>query len=158
MTIRDLIHAQGCTRWHANPEIPAETLAEHHLSTGLVVLWLTGWRASTALLAAAMTHDLHEAVTGDTPAPAKRRWPALAALLDAIAAEAEADMGIPGFDLTADEAALLKLADGLAAILYARVHRPDLMKRDGWPEDVERVRRMAWRVSADVGAKVEGVL
>lgn len=32
------------------------------------------------------------------------------------------------------------------------------MRRDDWAADVERVRRLAWRIGADVGAMVEGAL
>lgn len=157
MNIARILAAHGVTRWHAKPGIPAEPLGHHHACVATLCDWLADG-ASAELLRAALWHDAHEILTGDAPADAKRRYPALRAAYEAAAAEANAELRIPECQLDRREAAILALADRLAAILYVAAYAPHLMQTGEWIAERTMATQAAWGIGQDVAAKVMGVM
>jgi len=91
-------------------------------------------------LTVCILHDAPESLSGDIPSPAKRIVP----LLGTADKEAEAvywdDMEEPNFSVKSREVAL---CDFLDAILFMMMHKPHLMKRADWSEDIELCIEMA---------------
>lgn len=104
-------------RFHTRRSIHPQSVAEHSFGVAWLVWLLAGGRPSTALLMAALGHDLAEHVTGDLPAPAKRAMD-LGATFDQYERIAMAEVGIHLSSLTDEEARVLKLADTLDLLLY----------------------------------------
>jgi 5'-deoxynucleotidase YfbR-like HD superfamily hydrolase len=158
VNIGQIIRAGYVTRWHATPEVPAETVGQHHAATAALCLWLTDSKASAALLSWALLHDTHEIITGDIPGPVKRASPELSAALSAleVVAEEGLGLGIP-YRIEPREHGILGLADKLAAILHVRQTRPDLLHTPEWRADIARAQAMAWGISPDVAVKVQGL-
>ena len=120
MTFREIWRSGFVLRWHARPEVKAETLAEHHARTAQILCELYFPRLPSAeLLFAALHHDVAELVVGDLPYPFKLAQPEIA---EAHADEESRQLNRilrRGLGLASVEMALLKLADRIAAYLYA---------------------------------------
>ena len=120
MTFREIWRSGYVTRYHARPEVKAETLAEHHARTAQILCELYFPNLPSAeLLFAALHHDVAELVVGDLPYPFKVAFPEIAK------AHAQAEMVERYRILRRDghlwqrETDELKLADRIAAYLYA---------------------------------------
>ena len=139
-------------RWHSNPDLAhtQQTNAQHQW--GCAVLALHLWPDNHALMIAALTHDVGEVGIGDVSGPAKRANPALKAALDSAEAENFDSLGLEVPPKTLE----LKLIDMLEAYLWAERHAPHVMDRDGWPEMVEDIVDLAFRLC--VYEKVRGLL
>jgi 5'-deoxynucleotidase YfbR-like HD superfamily hydrolase len=89
---------------------------------------------------AALNHDQAERVLGDTPGPAKERFPALAAAYAKAELQVLTEMGLT-WNLTRQEADILQLADKADAWLIAcRVGAADDPE---WVEAFAKLERMA---------------
>lgn len=75
---------------------------------------------SSALLQAAILHDMGEYITGDLPTTSKSRSANLKAAMDAAEESALAEMGLRMPRLTERETLWLKFADSLEAWLFVR--------------------------------------
>jgi len=134
----------GCVhRWHANPHLAgtADRTDGHSARVARIIANLHP-SPSAALLMAALRHDDGEAVVGDVSGEAKRQYPTLAAMLDAIEERHIIALWGVHSDLTVTEAAWLKFADRLDAWMWAKHHRAP-MDGDGWPEAWARLEKMA---------------
>jgi len=136
--VRDLqaiLSGGYCTRWHANADLAhiRETLAEHHARVAQIILALHP-APSLALIDAALHHDAGEPSVGDVPWPVKRDNPALAKALGDAEDEALRRIGCY-VELAAEDAAWLKLADRLAAIMHVKHVAPHLLERVDWQSD-----------------------
>jgi len=124
-----------CTRWHANADLAhiRETLAEHHARVAQIILALHP-APSLALIDAALHHDAGEPSVGDVPWPVKRDNPALA---KALKGAEDAELRRIGcyVELAPEDAAWLKLADRLAAIMHVKHVAPHLLERQDWHDD-----------------------
>jgi 5'-deoxynucleotidase len=158
VSTRDIYRSGFVQRYHTNPEMAhlGQTNAQHQWGVAVLLFSLFGDRANTALIWEALHHDCGEAGTADMSAPNKRRHPWLARANAEAEAEERVWMGAPVAVLTDDEAAILKLCDGLEAWLYARVRFPWVLTGDGWPEMRLDLLREADRLG--VGLEVEGLL
>lgn len=126
----------GCTaRWHAGDSAPwlarSGDRVDGH-SGRMAVLALHFWRdgASRDLLAACVTHDLGEIVTGDMPLGAKTNPVLRGALASAEGAVLDG-MGLRT-PVSAADWRRLKFLDRLDAYLWAQHHAPQLMAREDW--------------------------
>lgn len=109
----DLLQAGRVSRFHTLPGVVNQTIAEHSGRVALLVWLLTEGKCRAALLWAALTHDLPEAVTGDVPAPAKWASVTLGPALAELESRVVQAWGLNGIDLTEDERSTLDLADCL---------------------------------------------
>lgn len=127
--------ASHIRRWHANPALAhiPDTLGGHGGRMGILALQIWGDGASRELLAACLCHDLGEYATGDVPKPAKAD-PTLRSALTRLEDAALHKLGM-SYSLSAEDQRRLKYLDVLDAYLWCELHRPDLLDRDGWPDD-----------------------
>ncbi len=115
------------TRFHSHPRLrhTGDDIGEHHQRVATLCLSLSaaiGHRVYMGdLLRAAMHHDAAEAVLGDMPAPAKARFPALAAAYAKAELQVLTEMGLT-WSLTRQEDAMLRLCDKLDAWQWANDH------------------------------------
>ena len=116
-------------RWHscADPRLrnSGDTVSKHHDRVADLCLSLAARIGhpliGSDLLKAARHHDAAEAVLGDMPYPAKKRFPRLAAEYAAAEAIVLAEMGL-GWNLTDREEAMLDLCDKADAWRWAHLH------------------------------------
>lgn len=108
-------------------------MAEHHARVAQIILALHP-APSLALIDAALHHDAGEPSVGDVPWPVKRDNPELAKALGDAEDEALRRIGCY-VELAAEDAAWLKLADRLAAIMHVKHVAPHLLERDDWQFD-----------------------
>lgn len=108
-------------------------MAEHHARVAQIILALHP-APSLALIDAALHHDAGEPFVGDVPWPVKRDNPALAKALGDAEDEALRRIGCY-VELSPEDAAWLKLADRLAAIMHVKHVAPHLLERDDWQFD-----------------------
>jgi len=134
--------ASHVARWHTNHETTAHDPLNGH-SGRTAVLMLNLWPDIPAeALKAALLHDLGEGMVGDVPAPTKTAFPDLAAELRIAEKAALEHMGI-SYSISNEWQPRLDLCDKLDAILFAALHRPDIMRRDDWRGSIRRVFFMA---------------
>ena len=115
--IKELYDAGCVQRFHTLRTIQQHTIAHHSWGVALILLKITN--PSAQLLAAAAYHDLAESITGDVPATAKWAYPELTSAIKLAEDEFDAHHGLI-VDLTDEEAELLKWADMLELIMFAR--------------------------------------
>lgn len=105
-----LMEGSRVERFHTRPLLKPDTNGRHQHGVAMLcwLLWDNG-PISTNLLMAALTHDLAEQLTGDTPAPTK--WAmGTGPSISQFEIEILATAGYT-FTLTKEENAILKLAD-----------------------------------------------
>jgi 5'-deoxynucleotidase YfbR-like HD superfamily hydrolase len=105
-------------RFHARPGITRHTDAAHSWGVALLIGFLSEPMPRAELLLAALTHDLAEHYTGDTPAPAK--W--ALGTNEVCAALEHKILHLYGLNfevaLTTEELRLLKIADTMDGLLH----------------------------------------
>lgn len=104
-------------RYHTVRTLAPETVGHHSHGVAVLALVLTDWKASAALLRAALVHDLAEHQTGDIPSPAKREY-GIGQQVEELEARLMGAAGVAFPHLYADEARVLKLADIAQGALY----------------------------------------
>ena len=130
--------ASHVERWHTNPEITVRDPLNSH-SGRVAVLMLNLWPDIPAdAIKAALLHDLGEGMVGDVPASTKTAFTDLARELKVAEKAALEHMGI-SYSISHEWHSRLDLCDKLDAILFAALHRPDLMRRDDWRGSIRRV-------------------
>jgi 5'-deoxynucleotidase YfbR-like HD superfamily hydrolase len=113
-------------RWHANsdPRLrdAGDTIDEHQRRVTTLCLSLADHMGhplfGSDLPFAAANHDEAERILGDMPAPAKARFPALAAAYETAERVVLAEMGLT-WTITAKEQQMLHLCDRLDAYQFA---------------------------------------
>lgn len=116
--MHDLLACGHTRRYHTHQTIGHQTVAEHSARVGLLVMQLCNGKPSANLLMAALTHDLGECETGDTPAPVKWQNPAIDRELGRLEGAFLVRHGLD-FVLSSHEAQILKFADTLECGFYA---------------------------------------
>lgn len=120
-------------RWNMHARLRQENVAEHSFWVATFTAVLAPANLREALVFAAVTHDYEEAITGDLPALVKRATPSWGDTVKTAEAELfRAAVGpeereIQDAFLMARHAAethpVVKLADLLSALMYARMER-----------------------------------
>lgn len=110
------------TRMHTMRVLQRQNIAEHSWGVAMILRYLYAPALpSSAVLCAALLHDVPESYTGDAPANVKWNNPVVTAEYDRMErtywADHEAD--VPTECLTEDERTLLKLADSADLLMYA---------------------------------------
>lgn len=150
MKINDVYDSGMVRRYHTVPDYSggaAQTTAEHSWGVALLALELAnrinsnvGMRVHTAsIVAAALTHDSEEGITGDAPAPLKWRFPVLAKELENVERTVRKELGIDDATLLEHERAVLRWADSLE--LYAYAQRRVRDGCSGYRQIVDNVQR-----------------
>lgn len=132
-------------RWHTHRHFAAtqDRVDAHSARVAILILQFEP-RAGSALLRAALLHDLGEYEVGDMSGPAKRRNPEIYAGVADLERRAVLALGLGAPGLSAREGALLKLCDGLDAYLWAIHHRPAYVRRsEAWRAVLVDLRRAA---------------
>lgn len=115
--ILDLRRGGRVRRLHTCPTLREQTNADH--SWGVAVLLDRLFGAPRELLVEALYHDVAEAETGDVPATAKWKRPALKAELDGAEVDARRTLGVArGEWLGPRHAEALALCDSLELMLF----------------------------------------
>jgi HD domain len=128
-----------------------QTTADHQWGVALFILRHNP-TASRALLVAALTHDMPEIGTGDSPGPAKRMWHSLNKALDDAEAAVGKLMGLPEYELTKEEGLWLKLADYFECIQLAHYCVPEPFKLR---VDRGKLRRVCHNICLELGITIE---
>lgn len=119
MTFQTLYNAGSTRRWHTNPTLKDQDLAQHQWGVAMIIREIAP--GNLYLLEAALTHDLGESVTGDTPYLGKTKYPKLKEAADFAEAEFAVRHSIPyGVEFTDEEKHCLRWADMFEALLFAR--------------------------------------
>ncbi|MEM9341756.1 MAG: hypothetical protein AAGA87_01800 [Pseudomonadota bacterium] len=155
MTPTVYLAAHGTTRWHNNPVVPAQTVADHCAGVARFVLWLKPY-PSPGLILEALHHDDGEGVVGDIPGPAKREFPKLRDWYEYYEHIARVGMRSPtAKSLSDEERKVLRIADWLEAITFANYFgRPGLLERQDWKDQCWAVVNMAEELDDEIGSKV----
>lgn len=158
MRLKDVYRSGFVARYGTNPEMAwtGQTDGHHAWGVAVLLLGLFGDRVDLPTVWESLHHDCGEMGTADMSAPNKKRYPWVAAPLAEAEAEERAWMGVPEAVLGKDQAAMLKLCDGIESWLFAQVRTPWVLSGDGWPEMREGLLREAVRLG--VGPEVEGLL
>lgn len=110
-------------RYHAQPDVPCQSNAEHMWGVAVLMLKFYGAEVSMEMLAAALTHDCGEADVGDIPSPTKHKVPQIRELVKQLEHEALNAIGLnyeP--DLHPEERIALKICDVLEGLHYTAKH------------------------------------
>lgn len=118
----DFVRLGGLTkRYHTKHVNKENTVGAHSFGVAWMVFFLRepDTELSNTLIMAALAHDLAEQVTGDISSPTKRKFPALAEMVQEMEHEilSEHNLNFEQY-LTKDELRVLKLADCLDGALY----------------------------------------
>lgn len=142
--LRAIERAGRVRRWHSNPDmVHTDDPVSHHAGRVARIICALWPDASAALISAALIHDDGESgAWGDVSATAKAAM-SQAAHDELAKAEGKARCAVwGGYGLlvrtpfiTDVDYQRLKLADRLDAYMWVQRHRPDILDRDGWPED-----------------------
>lgn len=117
---RAVLRTGATIRYHAQPEIPVQTVAEHAWGVAaLLVRWFKE-DLTVNMLAAAIVHDSGECDVGDIPSPTKKKFPELRKELAKLEHAKMAKLGLADYEgqLSHHEYALLKLCDMLEGYFY----------------------------------------
>ncbi|MEY4863793.1 MAG: hypothetical protein RLZ51_1888 [Pseudomonadota bacterium] len=132
--------AHRVQRYHTNPHLArvGQTNADHAHGVASIIAMLHP-EPSAALLRAALWHDAGERWAGDLPSPFKEEFPDVARQ-HRFAEQRLALRAAPLEPmLTPDEESWLKMADGLEALFFAALHRPNLLERADWLKHMDDV-------------------
>lgn len=142
-------------RWHAGTSAPwlAHTNDRIDGHGGrMAVLALHFWPdCSRDLLAACVTHDLGEYISGDLPWSSKNEMDCETyEAFDSIEGLARRHMGMEFHPYDRRDHARLKFLDRLDAYLWAQHHAPQLMGRDDWGTAREWLEREAVAINVAI--------
>ena len=132
------------------------TDAEHQWAV-TVLIWMLYDSPTDCenLMAAGLLHDAPESAWGDASRIAKKRSPELKALIQGLDREWHRQHGTNGLPF---DDPYLKMCDSLADVLYVASIAPYILAEQEWRDQISEVERMSWAISADVAAKVTGLL
>lgn len=125
--MNDLLHrmemwrqGMGVRRFHTWPTVGEQTVGHHSCGVALVVV-LCHPDPSSALLTAALVHDLSEGVLGDVPATTKWRSPLLQEEWHKLERQVDGAMGLlPTHPLSDEDSYCLLAADAMEGLLWCR--------------------------------------
>jgi 5'-deoxynucleotidase YfbR-like HD superfamily hydrolase len=112
--VQALRQVGGVARYHTEPFIPPQSVAEHSWHVAMLTRAL--WPDESNLILAALLHDTGE-VRGDLPAPSKWVSPVLKEASNIVERDARRQLGTQ-LSLTEEESFKLKFVDYLEACWY----------------------------------------
>ena len=116
----DFVRMGGMTkRYHTKNVIKENTVGAHSFGVAWMLWFITNGECSANLLMAGLAHDLAEHVTGDISSPTKRKFPALAEMVQTMEHDLLSQHNVNfEFDLSPEELRSLKLADCMDGAIY----------------------------------------
>ena len=136
----DLVNAIGALRtgqvmrYHAQPDVPCQSNAEHMWGVAMLMLKFYGAEASREMIAAALTHDCGEADIGDIPSPTKCKVPQIRELVKQLEHEALERLELNYESvLRPEEKTALKICDVLEGLHYTAKHYHRTNGTEGGP-------------------------
>lgn len=136
-------------RWHTNPEVPAQTVADH--TWGMLALYFALCPAPDIETVRSVTfHDSPELFGGDLAYPFKRAYPRLAAEHDEISERLALEAGIPLGVRGAPR--WLNLLDRLECYLYVKMKAPQLLHNRDWRQMQDQL--VDWAIELNCQTKV----
>lgn len=127
-------------RWHCHPDLAStnQTNAAHQWGVAIIAMHL--FPDDDDLLKAALLHDVGEVHLGDLSAPAKRSNHRLA---HAYKEAEDLNMESMVVPIPVCEIRRLELCDMLEAFLWAKHHRPEIVKTPSWVDQLARAMQIA---------------
>src|SRR5215831_77326 len=117
MNIYQIYEAGMVRRYHAKRVIQHQTIGEHTWGVCMLIYWLYyPNKPPQEIIGRALFHDVPEIITGDVPAPAKWRSPALTEALDGLEAMVASELG---FAEHMEPHVVLSYADNVELLMYA---------------------------------------
>ena len=145
MNIKQVWRSGLVRRWHSNPDMASTNQNNGHHSWGCAVLAMHLFADDLDLLRAAILHDVAEVNLGDVSGLAKRHDADLKSAIDAAEAKNGKRLGV---DYIGGER--LKLIDMLEAYLWVKHHNPEILNGNGWPEQIDSMRGLAFLNDVDI--------
>ena len=126
--IHPIFRSGSVTRWHANPDVPAQTLADHQCRVAQIIFFF--WpNVGAKLIYEALHHDVGELIVGDVPGPIKKQNTALEFVVSKEERKARAKMGVAAFT---GKDPRLRFADRLEAYTYVALRNPHILVEPEW--------------------------
>jgi hypothetical protein len=158
-TLHAIWRSGAVHRWHHSKHhvlrTSGDTVAAHSARVAVLVGLLKGCSCSRDDIMAALLHDAPESETGDVGRMAKVNNPLLRAALFHSEGSWHERHDTDGIEY---DDPLLKLCDSLDAILWVASIAPYILAEQDWQDHIAEVERASWAISADVAAKVTGLL
>lgn len=104
-------------RYHTELVLKEQNVGEHSFNVAWLCYLMTDGKPSAALLLGALAHDAAEHITGDIPSPTKRAL-SIRHVVQGHEEQLMTGVGLALPSMTAEEDAILKLADALDGFLY----------------------------------------
>jgi len=145
MNIKQVWRSGLVRRWHSNPDMASTGQTNAHHQWGCAVLAMHLFADDLDLLRAAILHDVAEVNLGDVSGLAKRHDADLKFAIDAAEAKNGKRLGV---DYIASDR--LKLIDMLDAYLWVKHHKPEILTGDGWPDQIDAMRMLAFFNDVDI--------
>ena len=117
-TARRILQFGQTQRYHTEVMLRPQDVAQHSYNVAWLCWLLSDRDPSSALIMAALAHDAGERLTGDVPAPTKRRHSNMHLALDTMEDEHTAAAGYVQEPLSRVEAQILKLSDMLEGAFF----------------------------------------
>ena len=123
MNIQAALRSGGVQRYHAQPDIPPQSTAEHMWGVAMLVMMFYP-TASLTLLKAALSHDCGEVGLGDMPSPTKQAAPGVRDILKDMEHDNMSSLGLEPWEehLSPTEKTALKICDVLEGLQYTAKH------------------------------------
>lgn len=126
--IHPIYRSGSVQRWHANPDVPAQTLADHQGRVAQIILFF--WPdASAELIYAALHHDCGELYVGDIPKPFRSKNTTIGFAVWQAEKQSRVKMGIRPID---EKHPHLRFADRLEAYTYVALRNPHILVEPEW--------------------------
>ena len=160
-TLHAIWRSGAVHRWHHSRHhilrTSGDTVAAHSARVAVLVAFMVEPfdKNISDLLVAALLHDAPESECGDIGRMAKVNNPLLRQEAFRCECEWHKQNGTEGLPF---DHLVLKLCDSLDAILWVASIAPYILAEQEWQDHIAEVERMSWAISADVAAKVTGLL
>lgn len=158
-TLHAIWRSGAVHRWHHSKHhvlrTSGDTVAAHSARVAVLVGLFGGPYLDGDVIMSALLHDAPESSFGDVGRMAKAYSPQLKSELDYLDEfwHLEHDTRNEHYGDT-----LIKLCDSLDAVLWVASIAPYILTEQEWQDHIAEVERMSWGISADVAAKVTGLL
>jgi 5'-deoxynucleotidase YfbR-like HD superfamily hydrolase len=123
LAVRKALRSGGVQRYHAQPDIPTQSTAEHMWGVAMLMMMFYP-HCSKNLILAALTHDCGEVGVGDIPSPTKAAHPDIRDTVKGMEFACMEDMHVEPWEehLSVNHKVMLKICDVLEGLQYTAKH------------------------------------